>query len=83
MQLRINAFLSVPQESRWPRFAQALAKARAGHASDLHITPSDVPTGIRVDGLAWCADFPFTQDWKGMAAIERPLREIEPRACPA
>ncbi|NBE95305.1 alpha/beta fold hydrolase [Nonomuraea sp. KC401] len=80
VQLRLNAFLSVPQESRWPRFAQALAKARAGNASDLHLTPSDVPTGIRVDGLAWCADFPFTQDRKGMTAIERRLRKIEPRA---
>ncbi|TDD25292.1 alpha/beta hydrolase [Nonomuraea diastatica] len=80
VQLRINAFLSVPKESRWPRFAQALAKARAGDASELYITPSDVPTGIRVDGLAWCADFPFTQDWKGMTAIERRLRAIAPRA---
>ncbi|WP_165974997.1 alpha/beta hydrolase [Nonomuraea deserti] len=78
-QLRLNAFLSVPKASRWPQFAQALAKARAGNASELHITPSDVPTGIRVDGLAWCADFPFSQGWAGMATIERRLHAIDPR----
>ncbi|RZQ59516.1 alpha/beta fold hydrolase [Amycolatopsis suaedae] len=78
-QLRFAAFNTVLRESRWPAFAEALGRARAGDATGLYVgTPPPSPDTM-VSNVAWCADFPFTQDHDGMRRLDHRLRAVEPR----
>lgn len=78
-QLRLSTLNPISNRSRWPQFAKALAKARAGDASDLYIPTSAPPSDTSVANLGWCSDFPFRGGWGSMAHLERQLRNIAPR----
>ncbi len=78
-KLRFTTLNFVADRSLWPKFAQALAKARAGDASDFYVTPSAVPPDKSAQRLAYCSDFPFEKGWGAMTRVERRLRDIAPR----
>ncbi|WP_181772139.1 alpha/beta hydrolase [Amycolatopsis pittospori] len=67
---------------RWPDLARAIAKARAGDASDFDTVlqyPPAGPTGS-VQGATLCHDFmPTLPDYQGFLRIERRLKAIAPR----
>lgn len=67
----------IGNDRSWPALASGLAQAEAGDTTAM--TPRPGPPDFRLARTAFCADFPFQDDFATVRRVEERLRAVAPR----